>query len=146
MMNHESEERVRGAEGMHALAARVAAGLRQGAVVALHGDLGAGKTTFVQGLGVALNVEEPVTSPTFALIHEYHGRLRVFHVDLYRLGGEEEAESIGLEDCFASDGVTVIEWAERAPGLLPPETLHIDILPGANADERSVRLRGGAPV
>jgi len=134
---------VTGAEGMREFGAAVAAGLGPGAVVALVGDLGAGKTTFVQGLGRALGVEEPVTSPTFTLINEYHGRLKVFHVDLYRLEGEAEAEEIGLDEYLGAGGVTVIEWADRAFGLIPPDALRIDIEPGESPEERNVRIRGG---
>lgn len=138
-----TEHLVSGVEGTHAVAAGLASALRPGAVVALHGDMGAGKTTFVQGLGLALRVREPVTSPTFALINEYRGDLALFHVDLYRLQGEIEAESIGLDDCLSGGGVTLIEWAERAAGLLPPDTVHVEILRGDGPEDRRIRIRGG---
>lgn len=138
-----TEYRVSGVEGTHAVAAGLAAALRPGAVVALHGDLGAGKTTFVQGLGLALRVREPVTSPTFTLINEYRGDLTLFHVDLYRLQGEIEAESIGLDDCMSGGGVTLIEWAERAAGLLPPGTVHVEILRGEGPEDRRIRIHSG---
>lgn len=116
-----------------ALAAELAAELNPGAVVALHGDLGAGKTCFVQGLAAALGIDEPVTSPTYTLIGEYQGRLPLHHIDLYRLSGPEEALGLGLEEYFDADGITAIEWAERAEGLLPPDLLHIQI----NADSKT---------
>ncbi len=94
-------------------------------VLALHGDLGSGKTCFVQGLAVALGVDRPVTSPTFTLVHEYRGTRPLVHVDLYRLRDSLEALMLGLEEYFESDGITAIEWAERAEDIFPPQTIHI---------------------
>jgi len=103
--------------------------LRPGDVLALSGDLGAGKTCFVKGVALGLGITQDVTSPTFTLIHEYRGgRLPVFHVDLYRLDSAQQAEAIGLEDCMAGDGVTVIEWAEKVEPLLPARTIRIHII------------------
>jgi tRNA threonylcarbamoyladenosine biosynthesis protein TsaE len=113
-----------------ALAADLAGHFRhQGGVVALHGELGAGKTALVQGLAAALGVAQPVTSPTFALVLEYplpDGR-RLVHMDLYRLQAPEALEAIGFEEYLESDDIIAIEWAERAVGLLPAATLHVDI-------------------
>ena len=109
------------------LASELAESLDPGTVIALHGDLGAGKTCFIQGLAVALQINEPVTSPTYTLICEYQGKLPLYHIDLYRLSGPEEVLGLGLEEYFESDGLTAIEWAERAEGLLPPDLLHIRI-------------------
>jgi tRNA threonylcarbamoyladenosine biosynthesis protein TsaE len=114
-----------------ALAAALADELGAGTVMALHGDLGAGKTCFVQGLAVALGIDEPITSPTYTLIGEYEGRLPLHHIDLYRLSGPTEVLGLGLEEYFDAQGITAIEWAERADGLLPPDLLHIRI----DADE-----------
>ncbi len=138
-----TEHRVSGVGGTHAVAAALATRLRAGDAVALHGDLGAGKTTFVQGLGLALHVREPVTSPTFTLINEYRGDLTLYHVDLYRVEGEAEAEDAGLEDCLAAGGVTLVEWAERAAGLLPAGTIHVEIRPGDGTESRVIRIRRG---
>ena len=101
--------------------------LRGGDVVALIGDLGAGKTAFAQGVGEGLGVKGPMTSPTFTLIHEYKGQLkgtqiRLIHMDLYRLQHPEEAEVIGVEDSFVEDAVCLIEWPEIAEDYLPDET------------------------
>lgn len=85
-----------------------------GETILLEGDLGAGKTVFVQGIAEGLGVSDHVTSPTFAIIHEYVGRLPLAHVDLYRLEGSDAAYGTGLEDYLRSDGVTVVEWASRA--------------------------------
>lgn len=95
------------------------------AVLALHGDLGSGKTCFVQGLAGALGIRQPVTSPTFTLVHEYKGKRRLVHADLYRIRSEDDALSLGLEEYFDTDGVVAIEWAERIAGLLPSSAIHI---------------------
>ncbi len=94
-------------------------------VLALHGDLGSGKTCFVQGLAQALGIRQPVTSPTFTLVHEYKGKRRLVHADLYRIRSEDDALSLGLEEYFDADGVVAIEWAERVEGLLPVDVVHI---------------------
>ena len=109
------------------LAAELTDELGPGTVMALHGDLGAGKTCFIQGVAAALGIDEPITSPTYTLIGEYEGRLPLHHIDLYRLSGPEEALGLGLEEYFDVNGITAIEWAERAEGLLPPDLLHIRI-------------------
>jgi len=110
-----------------ALAAELANELPPGTVIALHGDLGAGKTCFIQGFAAALGIDEPITSPTYTIIGEYEGRLPLHHIDLYRLSGPEEALGLGLEEYFDANGITAIEWAERAEGLLPTDLLHIRI-------------------
>jgi len=103
-----------------------AASLQPGDVVALTGDLGAGKTCLVKGIALGLGVTQDVTSPTFTIIHEYRGgRLPLAHIDLYRLNSEREALNIGIEDYLNGPGITVIEWAERIESLLPPQTKRI---------------------
>ena len=105
---------------------QLAATLRPGAVLALTGDLGAGKTCLVKGLAAGLGITQAVTSPTFTLIHEYRGgRLPLAHIDLYRLAATAEAVAIGIEEYLGGDGVTVIEWAERIESLLPVQTKRI---------------------
>ncbi|MCK4563737.1 MAG: tRNA (adenosine(37)-N6)-threonylcarbamoyltransferase complex ATPase subunit type 1 TsaE [Verrucomicrobia bacterium] len=123
-----------------ALAAALADELGPGTVMALHGDLGAGKTCFVQGLAAALGIDEPITSPTYTLIGEYEGRLPLHHIDLYRLSGPEEALGLGLEEYFDANGITAIEWAERAEGLLPPDLLHIQITVDDTTESRTFRI------
>ena len=106
-----------------ALARTLAATLRRGAVLALSGDLGAGKTHFVKGLAAGLGTAASVTSPTFTLLHEYPGgRLPLYHFDFYRLDAADEALRIGLDEYLDGDGACVIEWAEKFPALLPPHT------------------------
>lgn len=115
------------------LAATVAFGKRLGEmaaagdIIALSGELGSGKTTLTQAIALGLEVpaEQPVTSPTFAILHEYQGRLPLYHLDLYRLGHEEELYELGLEEYLYGEGICVIEWPDRLAGLLPPERLEI---------------------
>jgi tRNA threonylcarbamoyladenosine biosynthesis protein TsaE len=93
-----------------------------GSVLALKGELGSGKTLFTQGLVAGLKSDAAVTSPTFTIVHEYQGgRLPVYHFDFFRLENRESALRLGLEDYFFSDGVSVIEWADRFPELIPEQ-------------------------
>lgn len=94
--------------------------LQGGHVLALMGELGAGKTTFVRGIMAGLGApQSSVSSPTFTFLHQYQARLPVIHIDFYRLRSLDEAEAIGISDCFHDDTVTAIEWADRFPSLLP---------------------------
>ena len=106
---------------------RLGARLEAGAVVACVGELGAGKTCFLQGLARGLGVRSAVTSPTFVLVNEYVGRLRVHHLDAYRTGTLSELLDIGIEEFMYGDGVTVIEWADKLLPLLPPSTITVTI-------------------
>ena len=101
-------------------------------VLAFHGQMGSGKTTFIHALCDVKGVKDVVGSPTFSIINEYvfaeNGRLRkIYHIDLYRLNSENEAVQAGVEDCLYSDHICLVEWPERAGNLLPPDTLHIHI-------------------
>jgi tRNA threonylcarbamoyladenosine biosynthesis protein TsaE len=107
------------------LGARLSTLLSGGEVVALEGDLGTGKTCWIQGMGKGLGVTEYVTSPSFTFIKEYRGRLHLYHIDLYRIAGPAEALALGLEDYLYGSGVCCIEWAERAKAALPVELLWI---------------------
>jgi len=111
-----------------ALARALAKELAPGDVVCLEGDLGAGKTTFTQGLAAALGVPGRVTSPTFCIVQEHQSPERLLvHMDLYRLGGEEDVEAIGWEDYLARGAILVVEWPDRAGTLVPPSAWHVRI-------------------
>ena len=111
-----------------------------GAVWALAGDLGAGKTHFVKGLAEGLGVAAAATSPTFTLVHEYTGgRLPLYHFDFYRLESSGEALELGLDEYFEGDGLTVIEWADKFPALLPARTVWFYFQLSADGDERIIR-------
>ena len=101
--------------------------LRPGTVVALIGELGTGKTVFARGMAMALGVEEKVTSPTFTLIHEYHGSIPLYHMDLFRMNSVEEMLDIGVEDYFFSGGICVVEWAEKLEELFPHDAICVTI-------------------
>lgn len=126
----------RSAAETQALAAALAAEMPPGTVLCLHGDLGAGKTCFVQGLAKALGVRRPVGSPTFTLINEYRGTRPLAHIDLYRIRGAGDAFGLGLEDyLFHHGGIVAIEWAERVEELLPEGCWHVRMEPGAEGEE-----------
>lgn len=99
-----------------------------GTVLALSGDLGAGKTVLAQGVGLGLGVAETVNSPSYVLMNLYQGRMEFYHFDFYRLEEEEELFALGLEEYFYGEGVTLIEWADKFPGVLPPDRLEIKML------------------
>ena len=120
-----------------ALAERLGAAAETGTVLCLVGDLGAGKTLFTQGFARGLGVTEEVTSPTFALMNQYCGRLPVTHFDLYRLEREEELDEIGFyEFAEPSGGVVLIEWADKFPEALPKPHIRLEIERGDTEDER----------
>jgi tRNA threonylcarbamoyladenosine biosynthesis protein TsaE len=108
---------------------RLASHLFPGAVIALIGPLGAGKTRLVRAIAAGLGIANPdvVNSPTFVLIQEYQARLPIYHFDAYRLASEREFADLGVHEYFAGDGVCLVEWADKAPSCLPKERLEIRI-------------------
>src|ERR687896_2546754 len=114
-------------EETRAAAAAVAGLIAPGDVVILTGELGAGKTSFVQGAARALGVTEPVVSPTFVLVREYRGDVPVFHIDVYRLDRIQEVLDLGFEDYLDPSGVVFIEWGDAIDALLPDEHLRVEI-------------------
>lgn len=131
---------VRTPEELVALGRALARELKAGDVVTLAGPLGAGKTTFVRGLVLELSGSDPVTSPTFTFWHEYPGRPAVRHLDLFRLEDESELTELGLEEAFSGDAIVAVEWAERAPSLIPAGARAVEIQ-GAGDEPRTVRIR-----
>ena len=129
-------------EETEAFACRFAEGRRSGDVLALFGGLGMGKTAFVRGLAQGLGSTSEVSSPTFALVHEYDGRLPIFHFDMYRISGLDDLYSTGFFEYLESGGIVVIEWSENIEPYLPPETkrIRIDRTDGAAENERRLTI------
>jgi tRNA threonylcarbamoyladenosine biosynthesis protein TsaE len=123
-------------EETRAVGRALGAAAQVGTVLALRGELGAGKTQLAKGVAEGLGVRTTVNSPTFVLMNEHVGRLRLYHVDAYRLGDPEEAIAAGLLDDREIDGVSVIEWADRLDGWLPVHRLDISMSLGPGATER----------
>lgn len=120
--------------------------LQAGQVVALSGPLGAGKTTLIRGLCRGLGIpEEEVSSPTFVLMQIYEGRLPVYHFDAYRLEGPRDLEGIGALDYFEGDGVCLVEWPDRASGLLPDDRLEVE-LEVVGSSQREIRWKALGPA
>lgn len=124
-----------------AFAGHLATTLSPGAVLALYGDLGSGKTCFVRGLAAALDVPGPVTSPTYTLIHEYASTPPLYHMDLYRLRDADSLYTLGLDEYFEGGGITVIEWADRVESLLPPQTLRLFFEIKTDPESRIITLK-----
>ena len=110
-------------------------------IVAFHGNMGAGKTTFIHALCELKGVKDVIGSPTFSIINEYYfpGGM-IFHIDLYRLKDEQEAIRAGVEDCLYSDHICFVEWPDKAPGIFPPDTVHVSI-EVINSDTRQLTLK-----
>jgi len=113
-------------------------------VIAFHGNIGSGKTTFIHALCDVRNVKDVVGSPTFSIINEYYffengTEKKIFHIDLYRLRDEQEAIQAGIEDCLISDHICLVEWPEKIPSLLPEDCLHVHI-ETINVNTRKLRI------
>jgi tRNA threonylcarbamoyladenosine biosynthesis protein TsaE len=133
--------RTESAEETMRLGERIGASLEKGAVIALRGDLAAGKTTLTKGIARGIGVDEEVTSPTFTLISEYSGRLPLYHMDAYRLEGPADFQNLGAEEMLYGDGVCVIEWSEKIDGLLPFDAIRINLEPMADS-LRKISIQG----
>ena len=110
-------------------------------IIALYGDLGAGKTSFTRGLARGLEVEQTVSSPTFAIVNEYSGVYPLYHFDMYRIENWDDLESIGFFD-YINTGVIIIEWSENIEGALPSEVIKIYIDKNENDNERIIKVEG----
>ncbi len=128
------------AEGTRMLGERLSRRLGPGDVVALYGPLGSGKTTITQGICRGLGVRQVVNSPTFTLVNEYRGRCPVYHLDCYRLEGSDDLLELGCEEYFYGDGVCLVEWAEKAAGVLPRRRIEVHLEP-AGENRREVVIR-----
>lgn len=133
------------AEDTRAIGAALAELLQPGDALALTGELGAGKTTLVQGIARGLGYAGAVVSPTFTLVREYRGRLRLYHVDVYRLERVQDVIELGFEEMLDGDGVLVVEWGDAVEQLLPPEHLLVELTVPGPDERRRLSLSGIGP-
>lgn len=126
----------------HNFGIQLAQKLKKGDIVCLIGDLGTGKTTLSKAIAEGLEVQEVVTSPTFTIIHEYKGKIPVYHFDVYRINDIDEMDELGYEEYFFGDGVCIIEWADMIKEIIPKESIIIEIEYGKNEGERKYKVIG----
>jgi tRNA threonylcarbamoyladenosine biosynthesis protein TsaE len=134
----------RSAEETRALGRTIGDALGPGDLVLVSGDLGVGKTVFIQGIAEALGVTDPVTSPTFTLMHIYRGRVPLVHVDVYRLERTGELADLALDE-LADDAVVTVEWGDAVAAALPPERLEVQIGFGNRDDDREIEVHRVEP-
>ena len=125
-----------------AFAEKVGKLVRGGDVIAYRGGLGAGKTTFTRGLAIGMGLPDEVSSPTFALVNEYRGKLTLYHFDMYRILNEEALETTGFYDYMGNDCVIAAEWSENIDDCLPDNTIYIEI-ERISDESRRITVRGG---
>ena len=126
-------------EDTESFAERFSRKLKGNEIIALYGDLGAGKTAFARGLARGLDVEDEVSSPTFAIVNEYRGSCPVYHFDMYRIESWNDLDSIGFFD-YIGNGVLVIEWSENIEGALPDDVIRVSIRKTPNENERVIKF------
>ena len=129
-------------EETEALGFRLGECLHGGEVLALFGGLGMGKTAFTRGIAAGLGIPSGVSSPTFALVHDYTGQLTVHHFDMYRVDGWDDLYSTGFFDYLDTEDVLIIEWSENIEGALPPDAIRITISKGETEEERLFEMEG----
>lgn len=115
--------------------------LKGSEIIAMYGELGAGKTAFARGLSKGLGAEDIVSSPTFAIVNEYHGKYPIYHFDMYRIDSWDDLESIGFFD-YIGNGIIVIEWSENIEGALPEEIIRVKISKTSDENERIIKIEG----
>lgn len=129
--------RIRNQEETEQFGMKLAQQARPGMILALTGDLGAGKTALTKAIARGLGIRETVTSPTFTIVKEYHsGRLPLYHFDVYRISDVSEMDELGYEEYFFGDGICVIEWADLIEEILPEDAMRISISYGSEEEER----------
>lgn len=136
------EYRTNSPEETEMLGERLAGLLHGGEVLAFYGGMGMGKTAFTRGLARGLGVTEGVSSPTFALVHEYSGNIPLYHFDMFRVSGWDDLYSTGFFDYLETDAVLAIEWSENIEGALPEGTIRIEICEGDTENQRVIRISG----
>ena len=127
-------------EETEAAAETFAKTVRDGDCIAMFGGLGAGKTAFVRGLARGLGLDAEVSSPTFALVHEYHGARNLYHFDMYRVEGFDALYSTGFFDLLGTDAILAIEWSENIAGELPENRIEVRLTPVPGTDERIIEI------
>lgn len=125
-----------------ALGEKLAERLKPGSVVALYGPMGAGKTALTRGLARGLGITEGVSSPTFALVHEYEGRLPIYHFDMYRVESWDDLYSTGFFDYLDANGVVIVEWSENIENAIPEGAIRVSLRQGKSESERIITLDG----
>ncbi len=127
------------------IAKKFSSSVKEGDIICLDGDLGAGKTAFVSGFAEGLGYKGYVTSPTFTLVNEYEAEKTIYHFDVYRIDECDDMFDIGLDDYLFSDGVCIIEWAERIKSVLPENVINIEIKKDIEKGEdfRKITIEGG---
>lgn len=131
------------AEETEQFGCQLAQNLKGGEVIAMYGGMGMGKTAFTRGLARGLGIASGVSSPTFALVHEYQGRLTVYHFDMFRVNSWDDLYSTGFFDYLDTDAVLVIEWSENIEQALPKDCIKINVALGKNENERIFTVEGG---
>lgn len=125
------------------IAEKICKNISAGTVVAFSGGMGMGKTAFVRGALKAYGNDSFVSSPTFALVHDYGGQPHIYHFDMYRVTSLDDLYSTGFFDYLDDNSILFIEWSENIDGALPENTVYIDISQGENAEERKITVKGG---
>jgi tRNA threonylcarbamoyladenosine biosynthesis protein TsaE len=121
---------------------KFAANLTVGDVLAFYGGLGMGKTAFIRGIAAGLDVTDHVSSPTFALVHEYRGKIPLFHFDMYRVTSWDDLDSTGFFDYLDASGICAIEWSENIEQALPENTVRVEITRGDDDETRLITIKG----
>lgn len=132
--------RTNSAEETIELGEKIGSLLQKGDIIALQGNLAAGKTTITKGIARSLGVKDEITSPTFCLISEYEGRMPLYHMDVYRLDGGDDFINLGVEDLIYGDGVSLIEWSEKIMDELPQNTIILRLETVGDTDGRDITI------